>query len=107
MEVKITSRQGAVGPSNHATLKPATKPNMKDFELVGVNLKRIENAVIASCNYKMKPEAAAKATKGKDYLDYDNRYPTEEHSFQTHEEAAEFVKSAILGTTSKDKGDED
>ena len=106
MKVEISSRAGAIGPSNHDTLKPATKPNMKDYDLTRIGIDRADNGVIVNCSYKMKPEAALKATKGKDYLDYDQRNPDEKHVFDDMSAAAEFIEGRLTGKIDE-KADED
>jgi len=90
---------GYGGRGTHAVLKQPSKPNLKSFDLTNISIREIENACIVECRYKMKAsvEEKLKSQSKEKYVDYDLKNTSEEHSFPTREEAAQFITARLLG----------
>ena len=65
----------------------------KDYILKSVSFDKVENGVIATCSYKLKPEAEAKAKKAdhNSYIDYDVRNKEVKHVFEDYAGARDFL----------------
>ena len=102
MKAEIYSMHDRPGKT-HAVMTAPEAPDLKDFDLTNVPIDRVANGVVVECRYKMKPEAQAKKQKGKDYIDYDSRYPNDKHAFNDMDEAAAFITGRLLGKSAEKK----
>lgn len=97
MGAKISTTESGATRATIDSQKKAIDP--KNYMLRSVNFEAAENGVIASCEYKLKPDVERamekKAKGGGNYIDYDSRYRSEKHVFEDYAGARDFITSEL------------
>lgn len=87
----------------HTSITPESEGmDFKKYNLTGIEVDSVDNDVIISCRYKMKPDLEAKAEKAANSgLDYNQRYQSERHVFEDMSKATAFVEARMSGKDHK------